>query len=860
MGLCNRATVCAGQTAYNEFDWQLDFRYAPRDWQTAICLPDDWQKSLVAKDGSLLYDYPGHGLISDTSIAFEVSGQSWVTQTLVSPRIPIVRTIHRSGSLELLQEAFAVAPPIPSRKTSSTPIIERLGADHRMIGWARPPSGSDPAFANIALGRGEPIRYRFEAKAGEPYTVAFGLCEGYHKVAGERLLDLRIEGRTVRTVDVVKEKGPNSPAIYMFPAQDADGDGWITVAVAAAQNSPDKNTVLNTLWVFEGTDKPVADELLAGSSSVQPIVQLDCSFPSLLKNPARHDMIVMQMRNTAGQAITAHPVIRIKSEFPIHAEPSNTRATIGPATELILPEPILRVEKDGKTTILRFPSREIPGRKQVALALGVVRGQADPLDAKINLKDFSRIRERAEAYWTELKLPYDRLKVPDPAVQALLESSIRNIYQAREIKKGLPAFQVGPTRYRGLWVVDGAFLLEVVTFLGRYAEARSGIDYLMSFQKPNGSFMLIDGHFKETGIVLWAVTRHARLAGDKQWLRSVWPQLERGFAYIRQMRDMAPPGAPNARLVPDGYSDGGLSGRVPEYTNVYWTLAGVQAAIEAAHWLGLDAQAADWQREYDDFYETFRRAARRDMAKDAHGNDYLPIRMQSPEPVPPQKAQWAFLHAVFPGRIFDSEDPLVRGNMAMLQAVECEGLVLDTGWVKDGLWGYFGSFYAHAWLWLGEGEKAARTLYAFGNHASPLLIWREEQMPVGQGDKVVGDMPHNWASAEFIRLVRNSLILERGDELHLMEAMPRAWARPGSITNARDILTEFGPVSLECKVSRDGKSATVKFVPGNLQQRRGSVVTAGARRVLLHLDGWSGQTGTIELSPSRTTATKIAIR
>ena len=116
----------------------------------------------------------------------------------------------------------------------------------------------------------------------------------------------------------------------------------------------------------------------------------------------------------------------------------------------------------------------------------------------------------------------------------------------------------------------------------------------------------------------------------------------------------------------------------------------------------------------------------------------------------------------------------------MLQAVESEGLVLDTGWLKDGIWNYFGSFYGHAWLWLGEGDKAARTLYAFGNHASPLLVWREEQMPVGQGDKVVGDMPHNWASAEFIRLVRHSLVLERGNELHLFEAMPANWARPGA--------------------------------------------------------------------------------
>ena len=39
--------------------WTIDFRYAPPWWQTSICLPDDWQKTLVGKEGSLLYDYPG---------------------------------------------------------------------------------------------------------------------------------------------------------------------------------------------------------------------------------------------------------------------------------------------------------------------------------------------------------------------------------------------------------------------------------------------------------------------------------------------------------------------------------------------------------------------------------------------------------------------------------------------------------------------------------------------------------------------------------------------------------------------------------------------------------------------------------
>ena len=92
----------------------------------------------------------------------------------------------------------------------------------------------------------------------------------------------------------------------------------------------------------------------------------------------------------------------------------------------------------------------------------------------------------AVAYWEKAPLPYGRVQVPDAGIQALVDSSIRNIWQAREIKKGLPAFQVGPTCYRGLWIVDGAFLLEAAALLGAGQEARNGVAYELTYQKPDG--------------------------------------------------------------------------------------------------------------------------------------------------------------------------------------------------------------------------------------------------------------------------------------------------------------------------------------------------------------------------------------
>ena len=104
----------AGSTsAGGRSPWLVDHRYAPRWWQTSICLPDDWQKTLVGKEGTLLYDYPGKysGFKTRITLGFGPEAK-WVRQELVSPRVPIVRTVKRLGSLEIMEQAFAAAPPL----------------------------------------------------------------------------------------------------------------------------------------------------------------------------------------------------------------------------------------------------------------------------------------------------------------------------------------------------------------------------------------------------------------------------------------------------------------------------------------------------------------------------------------------------------------------------------------------------------------------------------------------------------------------------------------------------------------------------------------------------------------------------
>ncbi len=441
--------------------------------------------------------------------------------------------------------------------------------------------------------------------------------------------------------------------------------------------------------------------------------------------PARRAVALVTLRNTTQTEAPCQPVLRVQSVGAVQTEAKGV--TVGDHTRVSASEPIeVRTATDSKATLLVLPAQTLKPGESRQVAFTIDRNASKPT-TPLSASEALRLRDEARQWWEHADLPFETVQVPDPDIQAMLESCVRNIWQAREIKQGLPAFHVGPTVYRGLWVVDGSFLLESAAILNRAKDARAGVEYLLSHQKPDGSFEILPRFWKENGIVLWAATRHAMLTQDKDWLRGHWDQLKAVVAAIHRLREQtrSDPKALDFGLLPSGEVDGGISNRdgtKPEYSNTYWCLAGLKSAIAAARWLGDNASADAWQKEYDDFLATFRKAAARDTLHDSHGNAYVPTMMGNIDHHVPQRGQWAFCHAVYPGGVFALDDPFLTGQMAMLRATKQQGLIYDTGWMREGIWTYFASFYGHATLWQGNGREAAHVLYDFARHAAPLRV------------------------------------------------------------------------------------------------------------------------------------------
>lgn len=433
----------------------------------------------------------------------------------------------------------------------------------------------------------------------------------------------------------------------------------------------------------------------------------------------------------------------------------------------------------------------------------------------------------------------------------MLEACGRNILQAREIKDEIYEFQVGPTSYRGLWMLDGHFLLEAAHIMGRSEEAYQGLLAVLKRAKPNGSIRIIPQHDKETGIAMATLVRQCELMNDDDRLRELWPMLQRGLAFIRTLRKEAKglgTEYPGYDLFPPAIGDGGIWYH-PEYTTPLWIMFGLKSAYLAGKRLGLDG-ILSFKAMFDEIMEGFLRWTERDMKVTEGGSRYFPMCMENVPANKPQTANWAYAHAIYPGEVLGADDEYVSDFLSLMDEVDDEqGIPKETGWTKDqSLWGYSSMFYAQVWLYAGRPDKAIDYLYAFANHAAPSRVWIEEQyFKDSHSNEHGGDMPHNWASAEFIRLVRHLLVMEKGEDLVVFPGLPDEWLPDDTPLVLENTPTRYGLITLE--LHRDeghGYRLTFKRLAGSQVPERLIIHWNG---LLLDADAEVERQGTVIVLP-----------
>ena len=804
----------------------IDYRYAPARWFTPIGLLDDWQKTLVDEQGQLAYDFgpgpyvhplttvsvdvvPAHPVATDT-VAVETS------QTLLDPRVPVVLTQHRRGSQRWQQAAFALIPEGPQPVSAMAPD----GAYRRHEGlvgspaWARPPAGTDPAFRSVAWGTGRSIRYDLRVPPGDARRVALGFIESYRSGRIARLMDLHVEGAASATLDLMERGSQHEPQVVIFDAQDADADGWLEVEVTPSPEGQDPNVLLSGIWAFPAEASVSAEAVISGAATDRAVTHVDTGMDLLRQGHVRLDALRTAIAPAEGatEARSAATLqVQVESLRPLTIDTASA-ALLFDGTPFVVTQPAFaRATQTDRGWLLAFPE----GTRDVDLV--VVHGR---LETPFAFPDLAEEQRRATAYWQRAPLPWGRLAVPDSELQSLLDGGIRTLYQVREVVDGEAQFQPGATVYRGLWYGDGSWAVETAALLDDAAAARSMLAAMLAHQAPSGraGVMKPDLLHRETAHLIYAMCRYARLHQDWDWLATHWTQLELAMQHLVDLRAQASadPEASYFGLFPPGLTDGGIGGVGASYGSVYWGLIAMAEAVRAARALNRP-EAAAWDAEFQAFLGAFRKAAQRDMRHDAEGHPFLPIKMGfDPERDLPQRGQWGPIHALYAGQFLTPTDSLVTGTLAMLDARTAQGHVVGLGWLREGLWPIFDAHRALAYNWLGDADKAEELLYAFANHATPTLLWVEEQWPQARGTRTAGDVPHTVGNMQVVRLLRYLLFLERGSDLEILAGLPGRWLRPGARLEALSLPTLFGPATLKLHVNSTGEAGMlwVQTPPG----------------------------------------------
>jgi hypothetical protein len=175
----------------------------------------------------------------------------------------------------------------------------------------------------------------------------------------------------------------------------------------------------------------------------------------------------------------------------------------------------------------------------------------------------------------------------------------------------------------------------------------------------------------------------------------------------------------------------------------------------------------------------------------------------------PQQANWGILDGQGFGHLFPYADPVLNGTLAMLDANTTEGIHQDVGWLRKGVWPFFTAQEGIVHMYQRNYARGAEILYAVANHASPLGTWLEEQLPKDLGTRTGGDASDATAGSLFILLLKEMIVTERADTLEILGGVPSSWYKPGARLRLDRVLTEYGPLSLDLRVSTDGEKCTL---------------------------------------------------
>lgn len=435
------------------------------------------------------------------------------------------------------------------------------------------------------------------------------------------------------------------------------------------------------------------------------------------------------------------------------------------------------------------------GETRVIEAIGAIGGRGgragrggsrpDPgVFAGATRKQCDEARSGQLALWRESQSGRLRVTLPDKR----LDTAFQAVKNHLHVFDDGSHFSPGTFLYHNHWFRDSAFIALAFENMGLGSKAEPKLRRYPGMQLRNGFFRSQRGEWDSNGEAMWTLVNHVRLGADPAFLESCYPSLLSGARWIERMRAQSRgTPSPHYGLLPAGFSAEHFGPNDHYYWDNLWALAGLDAALWAARQSGRSRDAEKLGLILSDYRGDLE--ASMDWAFRKNGGRALPCSPYRSL----DSAAIGNLVGISPLEILDPAAPWVGGTVDFLMENNLRDGMFFQRIVHTGLNPYLTVQLARALMARGDARWFG-LLEGVAAHASKTWTWPEAIHPRVRGG-CMGDGDHGWAAAEFLSLIRDMLVNDRGGALRLAEAVPGHWFRPGMHLEASGAPTRHGTVS-----------------------------------------------------------------
>jgi hypothetical protein len=421
--------------------------------------------------------------------------------------------------------------------------------------------------------------------------------------------------------------------------------------------------------------------------------------------------------------------------------------------------------------------------------------------------------DRTAEYWRGVMAKAAKVEVPCRKASDTLKAA----HVCQLIASDHGSVHGGEGFYDEFWVRDGAYQIMELEEAGLHDAAGKMIEYFLQAQKPDGRFESQDNELDGNGQTPWALWQYGKITGDRAFLERVYPLMLRASRWTMKTRRQEAADSPFAGLLPAAFADGEFLYDRKHHIVGYdlWNLRGMLCTADVARLLGKDADAKELLAEAGEYRKAIDAACKR------AGVPYFPASWEK------DGTFWGNTETLWPTELFAADEPHVAATIdyarKTLGGGFAEGTIHWIGQPEEAIHPYMSMYTTMASLARGEDEKVVEEFYWYLLHSTAAHAFPEGilfKRRFAWSDTI----PHGTGASNYAIMLRHILVHEKGDELHLLAAVPDWWLGDGQVIRVENAPTHFGPLRL-----------TIRGTASGVQVELSKPTRNPPKRIVLHL-------------------------